>query len=96
MENVIKLEDVKVTGTAAVLHAPGAVRLDDYPHLVFAPLQHGPGIRTEDNGTAVADIAAAAAETPDYAALAARFRTTADHVADAIRYALAAGYASTE
>jgi uncharacterized protein (DUF433 family) len=80
----------------AVLHKPGAVRLDGYPRLVFAPMEHGPGIRTEDNGTPVADIAAAVAETPDYEALAAKFQTTPEHVAEAVRYAVETGFASAE
>lgn len=85
---------IRCEGKASVLHKPGAVRLDDYPRLVYAPGQHGPGIRTEDNGTAVEDIATAAAETPSYDALAARFNTTVDHVADAIRYAIDTGFAA--
>lgn len=87
---------IQCEGKATVLHKPDAVRLDGYPHLVYAPGQHGPGIRTEDNGTPVANIASAAAETPDYAALATRFGTTADHVADAIRYAVEAGFVAAE
>jgi uncharacterized protein (DUF433 family) len=88
------LKQVKVSGDVAALHKPGAVRLDDYPRLVYAPGQHGPGIRTEDNGTPVEDVAGAVAETPDYAALAAKFQTTPEHVAEAVRYAVAAGYAT--
>jgi hypothetical protein len=91
---LIDLKEIRVTGTATVLAKPGAVKLDDYPLLVYAPRQHGDGIRTEDSGAAVAEIATAAAETPDLAALAARFGTTTNHVVDAIRYALDAGYAS--
>jgi hypothetical protein len=90
------LKNVKVSADVTVLHKPGAVRLDGYPRLVYAPSYHGPGIRTEDNGTPVADIAAAAAETPDYGALAGRFGTTPEHVAEAIRYAVEAGAATAD
>lgn len=87
------LKQLKVTGTATVLHKPGAVRLDGFPRLCYAPGQWGPGVRTEDNGTPVADIAAAFVEASGNAdAVAARFATTPDHVADAVKYAAAAGF----
>lgn len=88
------LKKVKLSGDVEVLHKPGAVKLDGYPLLTFAPLQHGAGIRTEDNGTPVADIAVAAVQTPDLATLAAKFGTSAAHVADALKYAVATGYAT--
>lgn len=88
------LKTVKVSGDVEVLHKPGAVKLDGYPLLVFAPIEHGPGIRTEDNGTLVSDIATAAAESPDFGQLAAKFGTTEAHVADALKYAVATGYAT--
>jgi len=72
----------------AVTHKPGAVRLDAYPLLAYAPAQHGPGIRTEDKGIPVADIVAKVAELPSFDALAAHFGTTADHVAQALAYAV--------
>lgn len=94
MDLIVK--SIKLTGDVECLHKPGAVRLDDYPHLVYAPEQHGRGIRLEDTGVAVADIAAAFAVTPSCEAVASQFNTTADHVAEAIRYAVAAGAAITE
>ncbi len=90
----IDLAKIALKASAAVLHKPGAVMLDGYPHLVYAPAQHGPGIRTENNGTKVEDIASAVSETPDYEILAARFGVTTDHVADAVRYAVAVGFAA--
>ena len=93
-EIVIDLKELKLNLRAEVTHKPGAVRLDGYPLLVYAPAQHGPGIRTEDNGTPVADIAVAAAETPDYNVLARKFKTTPEHVEQAIRYAYAAQQAA--
>lgn len=83
------LKQIKITGTATVLHKPGAVKLDGFPLLAFAPSQHGPGIRTEDKGVPVADIATEYAVNPDAEAVAAKFGTTAAHVAEAIRYAAA-------
>jgi hypothetical protein len=98
--NLRKLFDltklVKVQATANVLHKPGAVRLDGYPCLCFAPKQHGDGVRTEDNGTLVADIATAACETPDYEQLAKRFKTSPAHISDAIRYAAETGFVVRE
>lgn len=87
---------VTVAGSASVLHKPGAVRLDDYPKLVFAPTAYGPGIRTEDHGVKVEDIANAFAEMSGNAEIVAeRFGTTLEHVADAVRYAAATGYLAT-
>jgi hypothetical protein len=90
------LKTVKVSGDVEVLHKPGAVKLDGYPLLTFAPLQHGAGIRTEDNGTPVSDIADAAAASPDLGTLAAKFGTSEAHVADALKYAVATGYATND
>jgi hypothetical protein len=86
----LPLPKIEVSALAAVTHKPGAVRLDGYPLLVYAPVQHGPGIRTEDNGTPVADIAVRASEVSDLAVLAAQFGTSAEHVRQAISYTLAA------
>jgi uncharacterized protein (DUF433 family) len=73
---------------ATAEHREGAVRLDGFPLLAYAPDQHGPGVRTEDKGVLVSEIVAASADQPDHAALAARFGTTADHVKQALAYAL--------
>ena len=90
---LIDLSHITITGQASVLHRPGAVRLDDYPHLVYAPEQYiGKGICTEDNGTSVADIANELAINPDIAAVVAKFATTEAHVRDAIQYALKVEY----
>lgn len=85
------LGKLKLNLSMAVTHKPGAdLSVHAYPLLVHAPGQHGPGIRTEDHGIAVADIVVKAAELPSYEALAAHFGTTPDHVAQAIAYAIAA------
>ena len=87
------LKTVKVKGTVEVLHKPGAVKLDGFPGLCYAPGQWGPGIRTENNGTPVADIATAYSEmSGNTDAVAAKFGVTVDHVVDAVKYAMQAGY----
>ena len=88
----IKLSKVKLTGEASVFHRPGAVRLDSFPLLSCSLKQWGEGVRTEDNGTSVAEIYRASVETPDFAELAKRFGTTAPHVIQAIQYAFQAGF----
>lgn len=68
--------------------------LDKWPLLAWSMSNeiHGSKVFTEDQVASVADIAMAACETPNYEALASRFRTTPEHVAQAVDYALAAGF----
>lgn len=87
------LKSLKITGEISVLNKPGAVNLGNYPHLAYAPSQWGPGVRTENNGTPVADIALAFSTHPNAEAVAAQFGVTVDHVNDALRYAAAVKYA---
>lgn len=90
-ENNIDLSDLDVSVGVNVTHKPGAdLSIHDYPLLVHAPGQHGPGVRTEDNGTPVADIVGKAAEMPDYDQLAEHFKTSRAHVEQAVAYAVAA------
>lgn len=92
----IPLDQFRFDGRATVLHKPGAVRLDAYPLLCYAPGQWGPGIRVASNGAEVADICAALAESAgNAAAVADRFGVTADEVYQAARYALESGAATT-
>jgi hypothetical protein len=93
--NNLEFPSIRFSGEATVLNKPGAVSLAGYPLLVYAPSQHGPGIRTEDNGTPVHDICVAFAEHPHPEAIAERFGTTPDHVAEAVRYAAEAGVVTT-
>lgn len=95
----------KVNAKLEVVHKPGAVRLDGYPLLVYAPLQdshnhpdfakphdptvHGPTIRVENNGTPVSVICQELAVNPDVEAVAAKYSTTAEHVRQAHDYAVA-------
>jgi hypothetical protein len=64
----------------------GGPRLDGFPLLCHAPDQWGPGIRTENNGTLVADIVAA--HVGDLEETAQKFGITADHVRSAIAYSI--------
>jgi len=68
--------------------------LDKFPRLAWmvSHPRHGSKVFTEDQAATVEDIAMTACETPDHEALAARFGTTAEHVRQAIDYALAAGF----
>jgi hypothetical protein len=81
-------ERSKAAATFLVTHKPGATRLDGFPLLVYSPINHGPEVATEDNQTPVSTICAAAAETPDLERLAAMFKTTVEHVRQALAYAL--------
>ena len=68
--------------------------LDQFPRLAWmvSHSRHGSKVFTEDQAASVEDIALAACETPDYEALAARFGTTADHIGEAVDYAVKAGF----
>lgn len=90
------MKNVKISGTATCLHKPGVELLDGYPHLVFAPLQYGPGIRTENNGTPVADLVNDLALGLSYDAVAEKHGVTHAHIEDAVRYATKAGYCTEE
>ncbi len=68
--------------------------LDGFPGLCWMP-DHpvfGNRVFTDDQKASVFDIAVRACEQPDQAALAAQFGTTPARVADAINYALKAGF----
>jgi hypothetical protein len=87
------LRNLKVQGTVQVLNKPGAVKLDGFPRLAYAPGQWGPGVRTEDKGVPVAEIATAfATASGNPGAVAKQFNTTEAHVMDAVRYAEQAGF----
>jgi hypothetical protein len=65
--------------------------LEGFPLLVYAPSQWGEEIHTEDGKVSVPDAAAAFTESFDTNAVAAKFGTTAAHIADALKYAHMAG-----
>ena len=79
----LKSEDVKVAATFGVVQAGGGLDLSAYPLLAYSEAQWGEGVRTEDNGTRVADIFARSRVQPDVIALAAFFNTTVAHVMQA-------------
>lgn len=76
---------------AGCLHTPSAVRLDNHPLLVWAPMQWGNHIAV-DGGAKVEDIAVAFAENPNPEAVAAQFGTVADAVVQAVNYAFEVGF----
>jgi hypothetical protein len=86
----IQLPDMEFAVRGEVLHKPGAIRLDNYPLLVYAPTQWGEGIRTEDVGASVEDICLALSEGQGVHDVAKRFETTPAHVVQAAVYARAA------
>lgn len=86
------VNEVKVNSPAAAALVkstgkPGRDGLKGFPLLVHAPAQWGRGVRTEDKGVLVSDIAIKASEVPDRAALASLFGTTESHVDQALKYA---------
>ena len=66
--------------------------LHDYPRLVFAPFQWGPGVRVHHNGATVEAIARDFALKPDLAQVAADHGIEPDDAIEALRYATAAGF----
>lgn len=94
MDIEFPLPEIRLSAELSCLHKPGAVRLDGYPRLVYAPAQHGREVRTEDHGVKVSDIVVAFAATPDPETVAAAFGTSPEHVAEAVRYAVEAGAAA--
>ncbi len=87
-------DDVIVSAKCTVTRPPGGLDLTPWPLLVCAPAVWGEGIRLEDNGTSVKDIADAAGSHPiidvlTLTELANRFGTTNAHIEQALRYAQA-------
>lgn len=68
--------------------------LDGFPLLCWAVSHpvHGLKVFTEDGAATVEDIAIAAATSANLDAVASQFGTTADHVSQAIDYAVKAGF----
>lgn len=80
---------IRAAGSASVAHKPGAVRLDGYPLLTYAPKQWGEGVRTEDKGIPVLAVVSKFAELGSIDAAAEALGTTIDHVQACIDYARA-------
>ncbi len=94
----VDLHDFKIIGTASCVGGKHPdPHLDPYPKLVWCPLHDKyPGkIITEDQKASVEEISLDACVTPNYEALAAKHGTTAEHVRQAIEYAIKAGFLST-
>ena len=93
MAGEITLENLKIVGEA---HCVGGTQPDppvaDFPLLAWAPLQWGEGIHTEDGKASVEQIAKALVELHSYESVAAKFKTTPEHVEQAVQYAVRAGY----
>ena len=85
------LENITVDMVASVTHKPGAIQLGAFPLLVYAPAQHGPGIRL-DNGESVEEIFKAAKAGKTLADLSRQFKTTELHIKQAIAYVTTMGH----
>ena len=95
MDVLIDLSGIKCVGEASCVGGKHPdPPLDGFPLLCWCAAHpvHGSKIFTEDGAATVEDIAIAAAESPNLEAVASRFGTSADHVSDAINYAIKAGY----
>ena len=91
----ISLQDLKVVGTGSCVGGKHPdPPIDKYPLLAWMVKhpRHESKVFTEDQAASVEDIAVAACETPNLDVLAARFGTTAEHVRQAVDYALAAHF----
>src|SRR5271157_3556637 len=95
MDNKINLGTLKCVGAASCV---GGKHPD--PPLYAFPLlawmvshpRHGSKVFTEDGAASVETIALQVSTTPSYEALAAKHGTTAEHVRQAIEYALASKF----
>lgn len=84
---------IKIQGTATVLHKPGALKLSAYP--LLAHVGGEKGVVLEDVGVPVAEVVAAFVEASgNLKAVAERFGTNENHVADAVRFAADKKYLS--
>jgi len=93
----VDLGHVQVKGTAECL---GGHQLDpplsDYPMLVLAPFQWGPGVREHLRGVTVEAIAHAFAVSPNVEAVAGQFGIESDAVVQAVQYASAVGFLASK
>src|SRR5271157_1432108 len=92
---VLTLSGTPLSGTATCIGGKHPdPPLDAFPLLAWmvSHPRHGSKVFTEDGAASVEAIALDAAVTPSYEALAAEHRTTAEHVRQAIEYAIKAGF----
>jgi|SRR5271157_1378994 len=95
MDSEISLGSLKCVGAASCIGGKHPdPPLDAFPLLAWmvSHPRHGSKVFTEDGAASVEAIALDVAAMPSYEALAARHGTTAEHVRQAIEYALAAGF----
>jgi hypothetical protein len=91
----INLSSLKCVGSADCIGGKHPdPSLDKFPLLAWMVKhpRHESKVFTEDQAASVEAIAIDAATTPSYEALAAKHGTTAEHVRQAINYALAAKF----
>ncbi|MGO9110672.1 MAG: hypothetical protein ACLP9L_15740 [Thermoguttaceae bacterium] len=95
--SAVNLSTLKCVGTASCVGGKHPdPPLDKFPLLAWmvSHPRHGSKVFTEDGAASVEDIAIDATQMPSYEALAAKHGTTAEHVRQAIDYALAAKFLS--
>jgi len=94
-DSAVNLGTLKCVGTASCIGGKHPdPPLDAFPLLAWmvSHPRHGSKVFTEDGAASVEAIALDAATTPSYEALAAKHGTTAEHVRQAIEYAVAAHF----
>lgn len=79
-------DTTKKVALATVEHKPGALRLDLYPLLVYAPKQWGEGVRVASNGARATEIAETLAAAGPAEAVARHFGVTLEELGQAARY----------
>jgi uncharacterized protein (DUF433 family) len=95
MADSANLPPLRIVGTASCVGGKHPdPPIDKHPLLCWGVSHpvHGSKVFTNDQRASVEDIAIAACETPNLDTLAAKFGTTAEHVRQAIDYALAAKF----
>jgi hypothetical protein len=95
MDAKVDLGSLKCVGEASCLGGKHPdPPLDKYPLLAWSVNhpRHGSKVFTEDGKASVEDLALSAAESPNVEAVAAKFGTTPDHAAQAVDYAIKAGF----
>jgi len=94
-DSAVNLGTLKCVGTASCIGGKHPdPPLDAFPLLAWmvSHPRHGSKVFTEDGAASVEAIALDAATTPSYEALAAKHGTTAEHVRQAIEYAVTAHF----
>ena len=85
----VSTDDVSIQLVGTVTHQPGAIRLDGYPCLVYAPKQLGPGVRLNDTHMEVEEIYHVYLSGEPIPDPARQYQTDERHIHEAIAYARA-------